>query len=114
MLMSRTINVDAAFVADDGVTDVLARLAEELAFVRPDSDAGLLAMNALLMDLEQWGVNGPPVAVAGALGDARRAVDSILDGDGRFTTEAIAGLVVWHDWLIAWMLDVQAGIPPSA
>ncbi len=108
------MDVAAAFVADEAVMDVLARLAEELAFVRPDSDGGLLAVNALLMDLEQWGANGLPPPVAIAVADARRLVDAILDSDGRFTAEAIAGLVTWHDWLIAWMLDVQSGSPPSA
>jgi len=95
----------------DGLAQLLTRVAEELAFVEVDSDAGLLAINALLMDLEQLpGVEALPEPYESAQRIARAWIDSVLDGTGRFSAKVIADLLQWHEWLNEWLACTVAGV----
>ena len=61
----------------EAVAELLARIAEELAFAEPGSEAGLLPVNALLMDLEQLPGQFLPPAFRDALA-LPRALASLL------------------------------------
>ena len=93
---------------------LLAPLAEELAFISPDSDAGLLAINAIIMDLEGLSSDELPPQVAAAVGAARVCLDTILDGTGRFSDEAVAFFQEWHDWMTEALTAAQTSTPPPA
>jgi len=95
------------------VSESHAQLAMELAFVTPDQDTGLLPINSILMDLDDAVQEDAPSEVASAVAVARAWIDQILDGSGKFSTEAIANLTTWHEWLAqalaAW--EREEGMP---
>src|SRR5262245_27514791 len=83
-------------------------MGEELAFVAPNKDAGLLPVNRFLMDLEELAEHVPQ-DVAGGLKAARRWLDEILDGSAAFTDKSIRDLNTWHAWLTSAMLAWERG-----
>jgi hypothetical protein len=73
----------------DSAVSLISQMAEELAFVVPDRDSGLLAINALTMDLEQLAeLDGPTGFVAGVK-VLRVWIDAILDGPVSFSADMI-------------------------
>ena len=90
------------------VAEIISQLGEELAFVAPNKDAGLLPVNRFLMDLEELGEHVPP-AVAAALKAARGWLDEILDGPATFTDKSIRDLNTWHAWLTSALLAWERG-----
>ena len=80
-------------------TEILNQLAEELAFVVPEQDTGLLPVNRFIMDLEELATQESPIEVSSGLQVARKWLDHILDGTGKFTTEAIHHFNEWHTWM---------------
>ena len=80
-------------------TEILNQLAEELAFVVPEQDTGLLPVNRFIMDLEELATQESPMEVSSGLQVARKWLDHILDGTGKFTTEAIHHFNEWHTWM---------------
>ena len=80
-------------------TEILNQLAEELAFVVPEQDTGLLPVNRFIMDLEELATQESPMEVSSGLQVARKWLDHILDGTGKFTTEAIHHFGEWHSWM---------------
>ncbi len=102
----------------DGALELLGKLGLELAFVEPDKDAGLLPLNSLLMDLEELLTPRSPPAVSTGMATARRWLDEILDGPGKFTPEAISNLSAWHAWMTAalheWGRAAHIPSPPAA
>ena len=80
-------------------TAILNQLAEELAFVVPEQDTGLLPVNRFIMDLEELAAQESPMEVSSGLQVARKWLDHILDGTGKFTTEAIHHFNEWHTWM---------------
>jgi two-component system chemotaxis sensor kinase CheA len=89
--------------------EVLAQLGLELAFVEPGRDTGLLPINSFVMDLEELAQGGGPAPLVVGLGAARRWLDQILDGPGKFTSEAIRDFNGWHGWMGAALKAWQAG-----
>ena len=98
--------------------EILGRLGVELAFVEPDQDTGLLPINSLVMDLEEFVQPDAPPAVAAGISVARAWLDQTLDGSGRFTSESISTFNEWHSWLSsalsAWERDGTIPPVPSA
>ncbi|HEX8751547.1 MAG TPA: chemotaxis protein CheA [Nitrospira sp.] len=90
------------------VAEIISQLGEELAFVAPNKDTGLLPVNRFLMDLEELAEHVPP-AVAGGLKTARSWVDEILDGSATFTDKSIRDLNTWHAWLTSALLAWERG-----
>jgi len=80
-------------------TAILNQLAEELAFVVPEQDTGLLPVNRFIMDLEELAAQESPMEVSSGLQVARKWLDHILDGTGKFTAEAIHHFNEWHTWM---------------
>ena len=78
---------------------LLAQLGEELAFVEAGRDTGLLPINSLLMDFEEFPRDRAPAILATGLATARTLLDQILDGSGVFTGESIRFLNEWHSWM---------------
>jgi two-component system chemotaxis sensor kinase CheA len=93
---------------------LLAPLAEELAFISPGSDSGLLAINVIIMDLEQLSPEELPPQVAMAVGTARTWLDAILDGTGQFSEESVAFFQQWYDWMSEAITAEQTATPPPA
>ena len=98
----------------EAVAEVLARLAEELAFAEPGSDAGLLPVNALLMDLEQLPAQFLPEALREALVLPRRWIDAALDTTATFDQTTLQRLHDWHGWAIDCLMCAATGNTPPA
>jgi two-component system chemotaxis sensor kinase CheA len=79
--------------------EILGQLGEELAFVAPDQDAGLLPINRFIMDLEELAERDVPPSMTAGLKLARAWLDQTLDGPGKFTKESIVHFNVWHTWM---------------
>ena len=94
---------------------LISQLAEELAFVVPDQDSGLLAINALCMDLEQLieAEVGAPVALVSGVVVLRRWIDEILNGPVRFVRTSIDLLGEWHHWASSLLVAIEQGEAPS-
>jgi two-component system chemotaxis sensor kinase CheA len=100
--------------ADDileAIAEVLARLAEELAFAEPDTDIALLPVNALLMDLEQVPAGALPSSLVAALALPRGWIDATLDGSGKFDEATLLRLNAWHGWVLDCLMSEAAGLP---
>jgi hypothetical protein len=86
--------------------EILGKLGLELAFVEPGLDTGLLPINSFVMDLEELAQAGAPPEIQQGLATARRWLDEILDGTGKFSPAAIPNFTGWHAWmngaLAAW------------
>ena len=98
----------------DSAVSLISQMAEELAFVVPDRDSGLLAINALTMDLEQLAeLDGPAGFVAGVK-VLRVWIDAILDGPVSFSADMIEKLGNWHGWMSSLLvaLDQDVATPP--
>jgi two-component system, chemotaxis family, sensor kinase CheA len=90
------------------VAEIISQVGEELAFVAPNKDTGLLPVNRFLMDLEELAEHVPP-AVATGLKAARSWLDEILDGPGTFTEKSIRDFNTWHAWLTSALLAWERG-----
>src|SRR5262245_49876169 len=90
------------------VAEIISQLGEELAFVAPNQDTGLLPVNRFLMDLEELAEHVPP-AVASGLKAARGWLNEILDGPATFTEKSIRNLNTWHAWLTSALLAWERG-----
>lgn len=81
--------------------EVLARMGEELAFVEPGRDTGLLPINSLVMELEELPREGVPAMFGQGLAAVRSLLDRLLDGPGTFSAESIGYLNEWHPWMVS-------------
>ena len=77
-------------------SELLSGIGEELAFVSPGSDAGLLPVNRFVLDLEDLSPDQLPAAWTAGLKAARGWLDEILDGTGLFTEAHIEHFNRWH------------------
>ena len=89
--------------------EIVGQLGEELAFVAPDQDTGLLPINGFVMDLEELAEADVPLPVTAGLQVARAWLDEALDGPGKFTGETIRNFNEWHAWMTSVLLDWQTG-----
>lgn len=94
-------------------SQLLCRIGEELAFVTPGKDDGLLPINHFLLDLEE--IRGAEIAEGWTVGlrVARGWIDVILDGPGLFSENSIRRLNDWHGFMSS-ILDSRAsgrGLP---
>ena len=89
--------------------EIVGQLGEELAFVAPNQDTGLLPINRLVMDLEELAETDVPPALSVGLQVARAWLDQTLDGAGKFTEETIRNFNQWHEWIVAVLQAWQTG-----
>jgi two-component system, chemotaxis family, sensor kinase CheA len=89
--------------------EIIGQLGEELAFVAPDQDTGLLPINRFVMDLEELAEADLPPSLTAALQAARAWLDQTLDGPGTFTEETIRNFNEWHAWMTLVLLAWQTG-----
>jgi hypothetical protein len=94
----------------EAVAEVLARLAEELAFAEPGTDTALLPVNALLMDLEQVPAGALPASLVAALALPRAWIDAALDSSGKFDEATLQRLNAWHGWVLDCLMSEAAGL----
>ena len=90
------------------VAEIIGQLGEELAFVAPNKDAGVLPINRFIMDLEELAEYVPPEVAVG-LKVARGWLDEILDGPATFTEKSIRDFNTWHAWLTSALLAWERG-----
>ncbi len=112
--MSSSLGESWAAENIESAVSLISQMAEELAFVVPDQDSGLLAINALTMDLEQLAeLDGPTGFVAGVK-VLRVWIDAILDGPVSFSADMIEKLGNWHGWMSSLLvaLDQDVVTPP--
>jgi two-component system chemotaxis sensor kinase CheA len=91
--------------------EIMGQLGEELAFVAPNQDAGLLPINRFIMDLEELAECDVPPCVTAGLKVAREWLDQTLDGPGKFTEESIRNFNEWHTWMTSVLLAWERGTP---
>jgi two-component system, chemotaxis family, sensor kinase CheA len=89
--------------------EIIGQLGEELAFVAPNQDAGLLPINRFVMDLEELAERDVPPSVTAGLKVARVWLDQTLDGPGKFTEESIRNFNGWHTWMTSVLLAWERG-----
>jgi HPt (histidine-containing phosphotransfer) domain-containing protein len=89
--------------------EIIGQLGEELAFVAPDQDTGLLPINRFVMDLEELVEADVPPSLTAGLQAARAWLDQTLDGPGTFTEETIRNFNEWHAWMTLVLLAWQTG-----
>ena len=99
----------SAILSFSKATEIIGRLGEELAFVAPDQDTGLLPVNRFVMDLEELAEADVPPLITAGLQVARAWLDQTLDGPGKFTEETIRNFNGWHAWMTSVLLAWQAG-----
>jgi two-component system, chemotaxis family, sensor kinase CheA len=99
----------SAILSFSKATEIIGRLGEELAFVAPDQDSGLLPVNRFVMDLEELAEADVPPPITAGLQVARTWLDQTLDGPGKFTEETIRNFNGWHAWMTSVLLAWQAG-----
>ncbi len=93
----------------EAASSFISQLAEELAFVVPDRDSGLLAINAVALDLESLAEGDAPPAFRTAVTALRGWMDAILDGPVVFTSEMITRLSEWHGVASAMVVAMSQG-----
>jgi two-component system chemotaxis sensor kinase CheA len=96
----------------EAAADVLAHIAEELAFAEPGSSSGLVPLNALLMDLERLPVVSLPQAFSDALALPRCWIDAVLDGTATFDSAMLQRLCDWQGWAVDFLMSVAVGSAP--
>ena len=106
--MSRDNSRESSLLYLPKAAEIIGQLGEELAFVVPNKDAGLLPINRFVMDLEELAEHVPPTVAAG-LKVARGWLDEILDGPGVFTEKSIRDFNTWHTWLNSALLACERG-----
>ncbi len=91
------------------VAKIIGLLGEELAFVAPNQDAGILPINRFVMDLEEFRERDVPPSLTAGLKMARAWLNQTLDGPGKFTEETIRNFNQWHTWMTSVLLAWQTG-----
>jgi two-component system chemotaxis sensor kinase CheA len=75
------------------------KLALELVFAQPASDAGLLPINSFVTDMEETAQTNPVAQpIANAIAKAREIIDNIFLTTGQFTRDALDQLNAWVPW----------------
>ncbi len=85
--------------APEMASEIVGKMGFELAFVEEGRDSGLLPLNSLLMDLEEYTVPVAPPQLVQGIGTARGWLEQILDGTGVFGVDDIRNLNAWHAWM---------------
>jgi two-component system, chemotaxis family, sensor kinase CheA len=100
---------ESAISSFSKAAEIISQLGEELAFVAPDQDTGLLPINRFVMDLEELAEADVPPPLAAGLHVARAWLDQTLDGPGKFTEEIIRNFNEWHAWMMSVLEAWQTG-----
>lgn len=90
---------------------LVAYLAEELAFIVPGQDGGLLAVNSVVADLEDLveSVGLGPWSEGVEL--LRQWIDGAVQGEGVFDADLIARLEQWHGWMSGLIRAIDQNRP---
>jgi two-component system, chemotaxis family, sensor kinase CheA len=100
---------ESAIPSFSKAAEIVGQLGEELAFVAPNRDTGLLPINRLVMDLEELAETDTPPSLSAGLQVARAWLDQTLGGTGKFTEETIRNFNQWHGWMAAVLQAWQMG-----
>ena len=93
----------------DAAQALINQLAEELAFVEPGTDNGVLALNGLVMDLEDLDLEKAPASLEQGIAVLRGWMEAILDGPVTFDEASIGLINEWHTWVSDFMLALEQG-----
>ncbi len=112
--MSSSLGESWAAENIESAVSLISQMAEELAFVVPDRDSGLLAINALTMDLEQLAESDAPTAFVAGVKVLRVWIDAILDGPVSFSADMIEKLGNWHGWMSSLLVALDQDVATPA
>ena len=112
--MSSSLGESWAAENIESAVSLISQMAEELAFVVPDRDSGLLAINALTMDLEQLAECDAPTAFVAGVKVLRVWIDAILDGPVSFSADMIEKLGNWHGWMSSLLVALDQDVATPA
>jgi two-component system chemotaxis sensor kinase CheA len=88
------------------------KIALELVFAQPASDAGLLPINSFITELEDAAQSGIiPDAACAAIGKARELIDNVFLATGQFTRETLDHLNAWVTWFQSVLSAITANKP---
>jgi two-component system, chemotaxis family, sensor kinase CheA len=97
--MTTNTEDDPSFKFSRGAGPLVDVLAEELAFIVPDQDTGILAVNSVASDLEDLASSVGLGPWSEGIELLRRWIDDLVQGDGVFNSGLIGRLELWHAWI---------------
>jgi len=103
------MSVISSFSKVPSAVEHLGLIAEELAFVAPDQDTGLLSINRSVMELSDLVHAETPEPIKTAVAIAKGWMDSCLDNGCKFNAATIENLGKWHAWMDAAMEASRLG-----
>src|SRR4051794_21074013 len=81
-------------------SDLVRRVAIEIAIAQSGCDHGLLPLNCLLMEMEErHAANPAPTTFAASLAAARTALDKIFDTTATFQDASLQWFYEWQAWM---------------
>src|SRR5438105_5785782 len=78
---------------------LIDKIALELVFAQPDSDAGLLPINSFISELEETSQNNSTASIRSAISKGRELIDNVFAATGQFTRELLDQLNAWVSWI---------------
>jgi two-component system chemotaxis sensor kinase CheA len=101
---------DSQTRALSSVSALVDKVALELVFAQPASDAGLLPINSFISEIEQMLEGGfLPPEIVDAVSKAREAIDNVFLAGGLFSREALDHLNAWTTWCQSVIAALRAG-----
>jgi two-component system chemotaxis sensor kinase CheA len=96
-----------------GFSTLVDKLALELVFAQPASDAGLLPINSFIIEMEEASQANPlPQTIFAAISKAREVIDNTFATTGQFTSDALDLLNAWVPWFQSVLSALSAGKTP--
>src|SRR5688572_27833905 len=103
---------DAQAKAFESLSPLIEKIALELVFTQPGSDAGLLPINSFVSDMEEITQSHLlPAPILDAIAKARGLVDSTFT-TGHFTRQILDQLHAWVPWFKSVLAAVENGAEP--
>lgn len=104
---------DAQAKALSSLSALIDKVALELVFAEPASDAGLLPINSFINDMDEVAQTVPlPAAALDGIAKARSLIDNIFAGPGQFTREILDQLNARAPWFQSVLAALLAGKTP--
>ena len=103
------MSVISSFSNVASAVEHLGLIAEELAFVAPNEDTGLLSINRSVMELSDLIHPETPEPIKAAVLAAKGWMDSSLDNGCKLSAATIESLGKWHGWMDTAMEATRLG-----
>lgn len=104
---------DAQAKALSSLSALIDKIALELVFAEPASDAGLLPINSFINDMEEASQMVPlPAPALDGISRARGLVDAVFGGTGEFSRGVLDQFNAWVPWFQSVLAALLAGTTP--